>query len=62
MVAAQRIAALSPNAARINKCTLRQIAEAALTPEQRRLHFTYADHPEHREGISAFLAKRSPRF
>jgi len=60
--AAQRIAALSPNAARINKRTLRQIAEAALTPEQRRLHFTYADHPEHREGISAFLAKRSPRF
>jgi enoyl-CoA hydratase/carnithine racemase len=59
---AQRIAALSPNAARINKRTLRQIAEAALTPAQRRLHFSYADHPEHREGISAFLAKRAPRF
>ncbi|MED5618218.1 enoyl-CoA hydratase/isomerase family protein [Ideonella sp. BN130291] len=59
---AQRIAALSPNAARINKRTLRQIAEAALTPAQRRMHFSYADHPEHREGISAFLDKRPPRF
>jgi len=60
--AAHRIAALSPNAARLNKRTLRQIAEAALTPEQRRLHFGYADHPEHREGIAAFLAKRPPNF
>ena len=62
LAAAQRIAALSPNAARLNKRTLRQIAEAALTPEQRRLHFSYADHPEHREGISAFLDKRPPQF
>lgn len=59
---AERIAALSPNAARLNKRTLRQVAEAALTPEQRRLHFGYAGHPEHREGIAAFLAKRTPRF
>ncbi len=59
---AEAIAALSPQAARINKRTLRQIAAGGPTPPERRAHFTYADSAEHREGIAAFLEKRTPRF
>ena len=59
---AERIAALSPQAARINKRTLRQIAADGPTPTQRRAHFDYADSAEHREGIAAFIAKRPARF
>jgi enoyl-CoA hydratase/carnithine racemase len=58
---AQRIAGFSTMAARLNKRTLRQLAEGGPTPEQRHAHFAYAAHPEHREGISAFLAKRTPQ-
>jgi enoyl-CoA hydratase len=58
----QRICSLSPHAARLNKQTLRQIARGGPTPEERRHHFAYAGHPEHREGIAAFLAKRTPTF
>jgi enoyl-CoA hydratase/carnithine racemase len=55
---AQRIAALAPAAARLNKRTFfagtvdRLLASA----------YDYADSPEHREGIAAFLAKRTPVF
>ena len=55
-------AALSPQAARINKRTLRQIAAGGPTPEQRRAHFDYAASTEHREGVTAFIEKRSAQF
>lgn len=53
---------MSPQAARINKRTLRQIAEGGPTPEQRAAHFTYAGEAHHREGVMAFIEKRPPRF
>lgn len=59
---AQRMALLSPQAARLNKTTLRQLAEGGLTPEQRLAHYAYADSAEHREGLAAFLEKRPARF
>jgi enoyl-CoA hydratase/carnithine racemase len=59
----ERIAAtLSPQAARLNKRTLRQLAAGGLTPDQRHAHFAYADSAEHREGVTAFIDKRAPRF
>ena len=73
---AQRIATLAPQAARMNKQTFRQLsaldpvsaAQAAIN--NRAIHtqaaqtsaYAYADTEEHREGISAFLEKRSPHF
>lgn len=59
---AAQIAALAPQAARINKRTLRQIARGGPNDAERRAHFAYADSAEHREGIQAFLEKRAPRF
>jgi enoyl-CoA hydratase/carnithine racemase len=59
---ARQAAVLSPQAARLNKRSLRQIAAGGPSAEQRRAHFTYADSNEHREGVSAFIAKRAPRF
>ena len=59
---AQRMARLSPQAARLNKITLRQLAEGGPTHEQRRAHYAYADSAEHREGLAAFLEKRPARF
>jgi enoyl-CoA hydratase len=59
---AERIAALSPQAARINKRTLRQIAAGGPTAAERRAHFGYADSAEHHEGIAAFINKRPARF
>jgi enoyl-CoA hydratase len=59
---AERLAALSPQAARINKRTLRQIAAGGPNAAERRAHFAYADTAEHREGIHAFIAKRPPSF
>ena len=59
---AQRMALLSPQAARLNKTTLRQLAEGGPTPEQRLAHYAYADSAEHREGMAAFLEKRPARF
>ena len=59
----ERIAdALSPQAARLNKRTLRQLAAGDLTLAEREAHFAYADSPEHREGVMAFIDKRAPRF
>jgi enoyl-CoA hydratase/carnithine racemase len=58
----QRIAELSPQAARINKRTLRQIAAGGPAPAERRAHFGYAPNTEHREGVMAFIEKRTPRF
>ena len=59
---AERIAALSPQAQRINKRTLRQLAEGGPSPAQRHQHFGYADSAEHREGLAAFADKRAARF
>lgn len=55
-----RIAQLAPRAARLNKQTLRAMADnaAAMSPHA----YAYADSAEHREGIAAFLEKRRPRF
>jgi len=59
---AQRIARLGPQAARLNKQTLRRLqpgwADAAAWPEA----YRYAPSAEHREGIAAFLAKRPADF
>ena len=59
---ARHAAALSPQAARINKRTLRQIAAGGPTATERSAHFDYAASAEHREGVTAFIEKRSPRF
>lgn len=59
---AARIAALSPQAQRINKRTLRQLAAGGPSAAQRAQHFGYADSAEHREGLAAFVAKRPARF
>ncbi len=72
-----RIAGLAPQAARLNKQTLRALnrplalveyAQAApelianLQPVANLNPYAYADSAEHREGIAAFLAKRAPVF
>lgn len=60
---ASRVAALAPQAARLNKQTLR-----ALVTNTEPMHdlvaqaYAYAPHHEHREGIDSFLAKRKPMF
>ena len=59
---AARIAALSPQAQRLNKRTLRQLAAGAPSAAQRHEHFGYADSAEHREGLAAFVEKRPARF
>ncbi len=61
LASAGRIAALAPQAARLNKQTLRALAQppsegAASDP------YAYAASAEHREGIAAFLQKRQPVF
>jgi enoyl-CoA hydratase/carnithine racemase len=63
---ALRIAALAPQAARMNKRILRRVAGtppgAPLPPDLLARAYDYATSAEHREGISAFLEKRTPRF
>jgi enoyl-CoA hydratase len=59
---AERLADLSPQAARLNKRTLRQIAAGGPDHAERRDHFRYADSADHREGVTAFIEKRPPRF
>ena len=63
---AVRIAQLAPQAARMNKRMLRRLAgraaDAALPAELAERAYDYASSAEHREGISAFLEKRRPRF
>ena len=70
---ALRIAALAPQAARLNKQTLRALNRplalvdcASVAPDliasQGGADYAYADSAEHREGIAAFLAKRKPAF
>ena len=67
---ARRIATLAPQAARLNKQTLRALnqASAPVDTEQTAIDnivksaYDYADSAEHREGIEAFLSKRPARF
>lgn len=63
----QRMQALAPQAARLNKQTLRALTgaqdatPAAMTALLQQA-YAYADGSEQREGIDAFLNKRSPAF
>ena len=70
---AQRVAALAPQAARLNKQTIRALNKplALMQHAQAATEFVapkppgdyaYADSAEHREGIEAFLNKRKPLF
>jgi enoyl-CoA hydratase/carnithine racemase len=63
---AERIAQLAPQAARMNKRILRRVAgnapDAPLPADVIERAYDYATSAEHREGISAFLEKRPPRF
>jgi enoyl-CoA hydratase len=62
---AERVAALAPEAARLNKRTflaLRRASTAATLTPLVASAYDYADSAEHREGIAAFIAKRPPVF
>ncbi len=59
LTVAQRVAALAPQAARLNKQTLRGLQP----PLDEDLHaYDYANSAEHQEGITAFLTKRPAAF
>jgi enoyl-CoA hydratase/carnithine racemase len=61
-----RICALAPQAARMNKRALRRLggrpADAPIAADVLERAYDYATSTEHREGIAAFLEKRPPRF
>lgn len=57
-----RLVRLAPQAARMNKATLRALACEGLSEPLLAGAYRYADSAEHREGIDAFLAKRKPDF
>lgn len=59
---ARRMAELSPEAARLNKQTLRALAAGTPADALVDRAYEYAGHAEHREGIAAFLDKRTPAF
>lgn len=60
---AERIAALAPQAARLNKRTLRACRQPGGDGMQAGPDpYAYASGAEHREGIAAFLEKRVPKF
>lgn len=69
LAAARRISSLAPQAARLNKQTLRALNRplalegwASGASELIASAYHYADSPEHREGVNAFVAKRRPQF
>jgi len=55
---ANRVATLAPQAARLNKQTLRALQAGASLEAP----YAYASSTEHQEGIAAFIAKRKPVF
>ncbi|AOW15629.1 enoyl-CoA hydratase [Hydrogenophaga crassostreae] len=59
---AARVALLAPRAARLNKQTIRSLLAQGASEQLLGNAYAYADSAEHREGISAFLAKRPPVF
>ena len=60
---AHNIAALSPQAMRLNKRVLRAFARPSFSsPAERAAHYQYADSDEHREGLSAFIERRPAQF
>ena len=62
LASVERIAALAPQAARLNKRTLRRLADRPPPPDLLASAYDYAPSAEHREGVAAFLEKRTPRF
>lgn len=61
----KRISQLAPQAARMNKAAFRALAPALGGPAAQQLIVTaydYANSAEHREGITAFMEKRPPKF
>lgn len=68
LAASGRIAALAPETARAHKQLFRALAPSAAAGAQELVQamvataYRHATHPEHREGIEAFLAKRPARF
>lgn len=64
---AERMAALSPQALRLNKQALRQFAHGGnnggtSSRAEREPHYAYAPSQEHREGLAAFNERRPPQF
>lgn len=60
---AARLAALSTEALRRSKRLLRRHANGVpSSAAERHAAFDFADHPDHREGLAAFLARRRPHF
>ncbi len=60
-----RVLPLAPQAARMHKQALRRLAPLDLTDAASALlacAYNYADSAEHREGVTAFVEKRPPRF
>ncbi|NDY93927.1 enoyl-CoA hydratase/isomerase family protein [Ideonella livida] len=65
LATAERIAALSPQAMRLNKRALRRFAAVGLPASarpEREAHYAYAPSDEHREGLAAFNERRPARF
>jgi enoyl-CoA hydratase/carnithine racemase len=58
----QRILALPPQAARLNKRAIRALQVLGLAASDGGTSYLYANSAEHREGILAFLEKRRPAF
>ena len=58
LASAHKIAQLAPQAARMNKRTLRALHSGKAVPYA----YDYAPGAEHREGIAAFIEKRTPVF
>jgi enoyl-CoA hydratase/carnithine racemase len=59
---AMRLTSLAPQAARLNKQTMRRLAEVQLADDLLTGAYAYAGSAEHREGISAFVNKRRADF
>lgn len=65
LLCADRIGQLAPEAARMNKQTFRALAPVSIAQEATDLianAYRYASSAEHREGVTAFMEKRPPRF
>jgi enoyl-CoA hydratase/carnithine racemase len=58
MQTVNRILALAPQAARLNKQTFRGLSQDKCTQNP----YAYANSAEHQEGISAFIEKRKPQW